>query len=216
MPLELDHVFVAVQPDAPQIAQLAAAGFQTAETREHVGQGTASSGVFFENAYVEFIWLLDRREAESAAIRRTRLAERLDPKTTASPFGCGLRGHDLADEPLPFATWDYRAPYLPEGVSIPMGDNSGCLAEPLLFHLPWKDGPGFRCPRHPNGSRAITRVTLGVEQYRNPSPQLEAFALLDLVAVNLGSHASMVVEVDGGRQGATMDLRPDVPFVIHW
>jgi hypothetical protein len=136
MTLELDHMYVAVRTDAPEIAALLAAGFQGGEQNRHPGQGTASRGVFFENCYVEFLWLEDPAEAESPAIRKTCLAQRAGPENTALPFGFGLRPTGYVGAVLPFSTWDYRPPYSPAGMAILMGSNSENLTEPLLFVLP--------------------------------------------------------------------------------
>src|SRR5688572_7246379 len=57
--VELDHVFIVVTPGAAaEIAALRAAGFTVAaDPRKHDGQGTASVAAYFENAYLELIWV---------------------------------------------------------------------------------------------------------------------------------------------------------------
>jgi Glyoxalase-like domain len=57
--VELDHVFVVVQPvAAAEIAALEAAGFTVgSRVAKHPGQGTASRAVLFENAYLKLIWV---------------------------------------------------------------------------------------------------------------------------------------------------------------
>ena len=216
MAFELDHMFVTVRPGAPEMANLVAAGFQEGQRNRHAGQGTASTGVFFENAYVELLWLEDRAEAQSARICRTRLAQRADPGQRASPFGFGLRSALGAAQPAPFATWDYRPPYVPAGTAIPTARNSENVAEPLLFLLPWKSGPGYVCPEHPNGARRVTQVSLTVVAQREMSAELAAFASLRLVVVEVGAVPLLEVQLDDLASGAVVDLRPEVPFLIRW
>lgn len=222
MGYELDHVFVATAPGASEIAALVSRGFAEGRTNTHPGQGTASRGVFFENAYLEFIWLVDPAEAASEAIRRTGLRERTDPGHPANPFGVGMRSPGgQADVPpgadLPFGTWDYAPPYLPSGVVIPVGLNSENLDEPFLFFLPWSRGPAWDVPGHPNGTRAITGVSLVVPDGAGPpSPELGAFSGLGLVALERGPEALMEIELDGGPRGDCVDLRPAVPLLVHW
>ena len=78
MSFELDHVFVAASPGAPEIGLLNAAGFAEGPPNDHPGQGTACRRVFFTNAYLELIWLTDLETARAPSIRRTGLAERAD------------------------------------------------------------------------------------------------------------------------------------------
>ncbi len=215
MSFELDHVFAAAAPGAPQIDALTAEGFIESGRQDHPGQGTASRGIFFENAYIELIWLDDSNAAASPPIQRTHLAERADVDNAANPFGICFR----ADEPnveLPFETWEYKAPYLPSGAYIPMGVNSEQLDEPLLFFLPWRQGPAPDPPDHPNGARRVTRVALEFPATDAPSPELEAFAKLGLVQIDVGPQPLLRVELDDGRQGKAVDLRPGVPLVVSW
>jgi len=214
--LELDHVFVAARLGAPELEPLVRAGFQEGRRNRHPGQGTASAGVFFENLYLEFLWLEERADAESAPIRRTGLAHRADPEHDALPFGFGLRYAAGAAVPLPFATWDYRPPYLPTGVAMPMGANSGNLKEPLLFVLPWKSGPGHDCPMHPNGARRVTKVLLTMPAAADPSAELSAFIALGLVSVEGGPAPLLEVELDGCTSGTVLDMRTAMPLIVRW
>jgi hypothetical protein len=209
-------VFVAVTPGAPDTSLLTSRGFEGGTPHAHPGQGTASTGVFFANAYVELIWLEDTDAAEAPAIRRTHLRERIDLGHEACPFGIGLRKSRDGQNKLPFSTWNYRPPYIPEGLSIPMGTNSDRLDEPLLFLLPWKRGPGYECPDHPNRSRAITRVSLGLPNMVHRSEEFESFTKLNLVEVDREAESLLQVELDGVRCGKSVDLRPVAPLVLSW
>jgi hypothetical protein len=214
--LELDHVFVGVTYGAPEMATLVGAGFKEGERNRHPGQGTASAGVFFENSYVEFLWLEDRREAESTAIRRTCLAQRADPEQDALPFGFGFRCAADSESSIPFGTWDYCPPYLPNGAAIPTGNNSDRLAEPLFFILPWKSGPGYECPTHPNGARRVTKVSLTIRQFDEPSAEFSSFCTIGLVDVGVGSAPLLEVELDDWAARGSLDMRPAVPLVLRW
>jgi Glyoxalase-like domain len=56
-PIELDHVWIMVSPNAPERAALERAGFHVSpDLNRHDGQGTASITVEFENAYLELMW----------------------------------------------------------------------------------------------------------------------------------------------------------------
>jgi hypothetical protein len=215
MSFELDHVFVAASADAPEIRLLASAGFLEGPARDHPGQGTASRGVFFENAYLELIWLTDREIAETPPIRRTGLAERADPRRAASPFGFALRSPQEPAPDPPFDVWRYSPPYLPEGASFAMGANSTNLQEPLLFVLPWSRKASWDLPAHPNGVRRLTGVTL-VTGGQAPSEELTAFYGLRLVSVEDGVGPALRLEFDQVEQGQGLDLRPHLPLELRW
>ncbi|HSG81080.1 MAG TPA: VOC family protein [Gemmatimonadota bacterium] len=212
---ELDHVFVAVPLGTRVFDELRDAGFTVSDEQPHKGQGTASRGLFFENAYAELIWLADPSDAGSDPVRRTRLLERTDPTRTANPFGLCIRANEPGARP-PFETWEYRPAYMPAGLFIPVALNSERLDEPLLFFLSWRQGPPPVTPDHDNGTRVITRVALEFPANGAPSPELEAFARLGLAQIDLGADPLLRVELDGGRRGNNVDLRPHVPLAIRW
>jgi hypothetical protein len=211
---ELDHVFVAASSGGSEIEDLLAEGFIEGGAHDHPGQGTASRGIFFHNAYLEFIWLTDSVTAGSSPIRRTKLLYRADPANPANPFGICFRSDASGGEQPPFETWRYRPPYLPDDLFIPVGLNSERLDEPMLFFLSWRSEPPPDPPDHPNASKAITRIALEFPSADPPSPELQAFAKLGLVQIDRGAEPLLRVELDGGRRNRQIDLRPSVPVVV--
>lgn len=139
MTLSVDHFFLFIEPDGPEIEALKRLGLTETCRRAHPGQGTANACFAFDNLYLELLWLASEAEARSAPIARTRLWERSRwCETGASPFGLAVRG-DLAAAGVP--TWDYRPPYLPEGVAIPVASASDDPALPMVFVSPGHQSP---------------------------------------------------------------------------
>ncbi len=144
---QLCHVFAFVEPGAPERAALESAGLRESFRRRHPGQGTANVCYCFDNAYLELLWIEDGADAESPAIARTRLAERARWRDSGTcPFGISVRT-ERPGQPLPFPTWDYRPPYLPAGMAIPVALSSEDPRQPFLFRSPgdarpdaWTDG----------------------------------------------------------------------------
>jgi hypothetical protein len=213
--LALDHVFVAASRDAPEMELVRDAGFIEGPAHEHPGQGTASKGVFFENAYLELIWLTDPTVAAAPPVARTGLAHRTDPGHASCPLGFGLRSeHDPMPAP-PFEVWEYAPPYLPQGSAFQMAANSEVLSEPLIFVLPWSRTPSWEVPDHPNGARRMTSVHFG------PCPEgrstvLSTFLDLGLVSCTPATAPLLRIELDVGRQGVECDLRPALPLIVRW
>lgn len=138
-PLEIDHVFLFIEPDGPEIDALQRLGFVETYRRAHPGQGTANVCFAFDNLYLELLWLTSETEARSEPTARTRLWERSQWRRLGTcPFGIAVRG-DLASAGVP--TWDYRPPYLPAGMSIPVATDSDDPMQPMLFVSPGREAP---------------------------------------------------------------------------
>lgn len=137
--LEIDHLFMFIEPGGPEIEALQRLGLTETYRRAHPGQGTANACFAFDNLYLELLWLTSKVEARSPAIERTRLWERSQWRTLGTcPFGIAFRG-DLASAGVP--TWDYRPPYLPPGVSIQVATDSDDPTQPMLFSFPGSTAP---------------------------------------------------------------------------
>jgi Glyoxalase-like domain len=139
MTIEIDHIFLFIEPEGPEIDALSRLGFLETYRRAHPGQGTANVCFAFDNLYLELLWLTSEAEARSPAIARTRLWERSQWRRLGTcPFGIAFRG-DLASAGVP--TWGYRPPYLPPGMSITVATDSDDPMQPMLFVSPGREAP---------------------------------------------------------------------------
>ena len=141
--MDIDHLFLFIQPDGPEIETLKRLGLTETYRRAHPGQGTANVCFAFDNLFLELLWLTSEAEARSPAIARTRLWERSRWSEMGScPFGIAVRG-DLTDAGVP--GWDYRPPYLsqvlPAGAGMAVAAASDDPAMPMVFVSPGKEKP---------------------------------------------------------------------------
>jgi len=121
-------------PGAPAAEQLSRLGFQEGAPNQHPGQGTANRRFFFINAMLELLWVSNPAEAQHENTRRTLLWERWSGREQgASPFGICLPPIDSQGLGPPFPGWEYRPAYLPDPMSIHIGE--GGIAEPMWFYL---------------------------------------------------------------------------------
>jgi hypothetical protein len=134
----------------------------------------------------------------------------------ACPFGIGLRREGEEYAALPFEAWDYRPPYLPEGMSFQMSVSSGQLGEPLVFFLPWLTAPAWPAPEHPNGARRVTSLEITLVDQVLESETISAVSGIGLASFRTGAAYFMDVELDGAEAGDTLDLHPGVPLLIRW
>jgi len=213
---ELDHVFVAVSRGAPQIEALRAAGFAEGPPNTHPGQGTACRRVFFDNAYLELIWLEDEAEASAPAVERTGLARRLACEPGVSRLGVGLRAAGREEATLPVRTWSYSPPFLPTGVAIEVGASSRELHEPLLFFVPGPPGWTRLGGPHPNGAERVTEVTLGLPGHEPASEELAWLEASGLARIERTDAEVVTVVLDHGRRGQRLSCAPEMPLCLCW
>ena len=164
MSMQLDHVFVFVDDLETASKALMCLGLEESFRRRHPGQGTENICFCFENAYLELLTVSDRDGVRAPALAATKLWERSQWRSNgANPFGISFRLTGES-EAIPFPTWDYRPPYLPEGMSIPVAVASDDLALPFVFRSPgslppseWTDGRAGNLQRRAGlaGIRAV-------------------------------------------------------------
>lgn len=222
--LQLDHVFVFTRLGASPVAScLQQAGFTEGSRATHPGQGTSNRRFFFNNAYLELIWVDNESEVRSPLIAKTQLWERSNWQTMGrSPFGVSLRQISRIQPDKSFPTWDYLAPYLPPQTSIYIADNNEHHNEPLIFIYP----PGVRPDskpdsireplNHVNGASEITKVTITLPEIVILSEAAKILLELGIVHFIRGKNQMMEITLDHSRQGKTLDLRPHAPLVVKW
>jgi hypothetical protein len=219
--MELDHVFLRAAVGAPEAALLRSFGLTEGSRNTHPGQGTANRRFFFDNAFIELLWIADECETKSDATRPTMLHERLsaaaDP-LTVSPFGLCFRPADGEAAP-PFPMWDYAPAYLPKGMTVGVGQDVP-LWEPMYFFLAKGSAPASapaerRQPLvHAAGVHAITAIaitTCGTGDWSAP-----ALAAMKTAGISVAKGARPLMEItfDHGRAGGRHDCRPALPLLL--
>jgi hypothetical protein len=205
--VSLCHVFVFVEPGAPEAAGLERAGLRESARRAHPGQGTANVCYYFDNAFLELLWAVDGAELASPAVAPTRLAERAAWRSTgACPFGIALRT-EPPEAPLPFATWDYRAPFLPPGLAIPVAHASTDPRQPFLFRSPGSARPDQRTEGQASerqrgaGLAEIAALHLTLPPGVEPAAELRQLEQAGLLTLGIGEDGPRLVltlsRVDG-------------------
>ena len=215
MQIELDHVFVCATAGAPEAEQLVEFGLHEGPPNQHPGQGTACRRFSFANAMIELMWVSDPHEAQSQSTRRTLLWERWSSRQgNACPFGICVRPVHSQDTGTPFTAWEYRPAYLPDPLSMQIGEAG--IEEPMWLHL------GFmrRAQRerwfteHPSGVREITGLTLTTPMpFRSDASQkiIESGVL----ATRTGATSLLEIELDGHRRKEHADFRPHLPIIFQ-
>lgn len=200
-PLAIDHVFMFIEPDGPEIDALKRLGFTETYRRVHPGQGTANVCFAFDNLYLELLWLTSEAEARSPAIARTRLWERSQWRRLGTcPFGIAVRG-DLAGAGVP--VWDYRPPYLPPDRRIAVATDSDDPMQPMLFSF-----PGGTAPRDwPAEQRGRLQRDAGWGEARGMVLRLAAGVAPSAALVSLAAASGLTLQQgEGPTHGLTLEL----------
>ena len=218
--LELDHVFVSGPGKARDVALLVARGLNPGPGRVHKGQGTANARFFFDNAYLELLWLHEETEIRADAVKPMALWERVRWRETgACPFGVAFRLRD-GERAWPPAMWRYAAPFLRKGESLPIVTPRGAARQPLVFFSVGSPGPpaGYEAAsavplEHAGRRRTLRGVHLEVASDVIPGP-VRAIEQGGLLSIQTAGQHHMRLEFEGG--GQELDFRPGLPLSLIW
>ena len=213
--MELDHIFVCCDVGAPEAEVLIALGLEEGSPNTHPGQGTACRRFFFENAYLELLWVDDPENARAPAVAPTRLWQRWAARTIdACPFGIILRpGRPRRNEAPPWPTWAYRPAYLPDGLAILFAEETP-ISEPEWIWLPFLRERA-RAGLEPCAPRSLRSVTCSVASLDMLSPAAIALQSAGLVYFEQGDTPCVRCTFEG-HASTSIDLRHRLPLILEW
>lgn len=221
--LEIDHLLICV-PEGFKAAEIAEnAGLQRGLTRAHKGQGTQNACYFFENAYLEFLWVRDERELVSEAVKPLGLAERMRWRETgACPVGAAFRFAIGIPKIIPVDTWPYQAPFLREGKNIPVITKPHRPEDPLISMSPNWYKKTILPPAPPaqllhlGKPRKLTAVEITMPASYLPSPEIAWCHDHGFLQIEEGDACRLTIEWNNREEGRTLDLTPAIPLTIHY
>jgi len=145
--MELDDIFMLVEPSGPELAHLSSIGLIETYRRRYLGQGTQNACFCFDNLFLECLWVDTIADIRSEAIARTGLYQRSRCCTIgANPFGTAWRdtGDRQAFKP---ASWGFKPPYLPKGMTIEVACDGDDPRQPMMFKSPGNRPPAEKRKR---------------------------------------------------------------------
>lgn len=218
--MEFDHLFICVDKPASEAEQLIAFGLVEGASNCHPGQGTENRRFFFQNTFIELLFVVDRGELNSDLTKPTKLSERFPVRAdNVSPFGLCFRPA-AENSKVPFPSCSYQPQYLPEHLDVKVAQSPS--SEPMWFYLSFGSRPDSvsgdkRQPLvHDCGFKNITSVSVC-------APEIESFSETAIIVNSLtevefleGKEHLLSIGFDGETQGKEKDFRPLLPLIFRW
>ena len=136
--MNIDHIFIFTDDNGKIADDLVDFGLTEGSNRIHVGQGTTNRKFYFDNFFLEILWVHNLNEITSDKTKPMGLWQRAEYKTNHfSPFGlCIVNSDDT--ETLFKKAFKYQPDYFPQGMEIDIIKNEDQIDLPWTFRLPFK------------------------------------------------------------------------------
>lgn len=172
--MTIDHIFIFTTDNGQVADELVEFGLTEGSSRIHPGQGTTNRKFYFDNFFLEVLWVHDEAEIKSEAMKTIGLFERSAfHQNEFSRFGLCLVNDDDTDKLFENAA-DYQPSYFPEGMKINYLKNDLQPSLPWTFRLPFKGQKKTvnEPTDHKNGIIKLTKASFSythnvVDQYVN-------------------------------------------------
>ena len=130
--MDIDHIFIFSPNNGQEVDELVEFGLTEGSGRSHQGIGTINRRIFFENVYLEILWVQKTTETQQTA-RELGLWQRANFMSSQySPFGLCLSNRSELDEMFTFA-FSFHAAFLPPDKTIDVITNE---VMPWIFRFP--------------------------------------------------------------------------------
>ncbi|MGS2727540.1 hypothetical protein ACU8DI_13095 [Psychroserpens sp. BH13MA-6] len=163
--MEIDHIFIFSNNSGKEADNLVEFGLTEGSSRVHPGQGTMNRKFYFENFFLEVLWVIDETEIRSELTSKIKLWERSQfNKNDFSPFGLCLVNSKLTDKIFEQSE-KYQPNYFPKGMSIDIITNEQKPYLPWTFRLPYRDEKKINNEptNHNNGIRKLTKARFEIK-----------------------------------------------------
>jgi len=219
--MEFDHLFICVDKPAAEANQLKEFGLTEGTPSQHPGQGTANRRFFFQNSFIELLFIANQDELHSELTKPTNLYERFPPGLSgASPFGVCFRPSSGSNTEAPFQSWSYKPKYLPQELHIPVAKSPSI--EPMWFFLSFGSRPDMASPEkrqpteHSCGFHNITSVNIVAPLSGGISEA--GIEVNNVIGVEFSKGTEHLLEIgfDSESHGNQKDFRPTLPMIFWW
>jgi hypothetical protein len=227
--LEIDHLLIFALEEILEVSILQEFGLCcNTQIIRRVEQGTASRVFFFENVYLEVVWLEDKERARQHAIDTgiDILARTCWQQTGASPFGIGLRCKREIDDFMPYSKIHrFRRNQLDRSIKFSQ-ENLAHLTEPLCFtipnHLALTTLINCSCQQHrqliyhPLGVKKLTSTNITINGNEKLTNTISLLDRHNVLTIQRGIFPLLDLTFDNNLKQKIIDFRPILPMLINY
>jgi len=207
--MEVDHLFIFSDNKGREAEDLINFGLVEGSSRRHPGQGTTNRKFYFDNFFLEVLWVVDQEEINQSPTKETGLWERANFKTNGyARFGLCLVNTASTDQLFENSQL-YQPNYFPPGMSIDIIPNHKHNQLPWTFRLPYRGGqkPKDEPRTHKNGIRKLTKIEFGILDLAPNKGFLDFFNQEKLITFKKEKELKTRLEFDNGQQGKSLEIK---------
>lgn len=200
--MEIDHIFIFSKNEGKEADDLVEFGLEEGSNRIHKGQGTANRKFYFENFFLEILWVIDEEEVNQTPALETQLGHRANfNQNGSSRFGLCLVNTEETDKL--FENSDiYQPNYFPLDMSIDILPNTDNPKLPWTFRLPYRGGKKeVNEPKsHLNKISKLTKAEFEIDEFDIKSNYISNFENKTNILFKPDVPMKLILEFDFGRQ----------------
>lgn len=205
--MKIDHLFIFSNQEGKEADDLVNFGLVEGSSRVHQGQGTTNRKFYFQNFFLEVLWVHNQAEIKSELVKPTGLWQRTDKESGFSPFGlCLVNTADTND--LFEKAYQYQPNYFSKGMEIDILNNEKAPSLPWTFRLPFKEKKGN--PLEPtNHSNGLSELTEAIFEYQNQGEAKSYLTCLKKehqIKFKPSNRNWLNLKFDGGKQNKQKDF----------
>jgi hypothetical protein len=214
--MDVHHIFIFSSNQGKEVDELVDFGLTEGSNRVHPGQGTRNRKFYFENFFLEILWVSYESEIKSELTAPAKLWERANHKRNGfSPFGICLVNSKQTDE-LFKNSFKYQPVYLPDNLAIDVITNEERPGLPWIFRLPTIGNlPPVEEPiNHRRDIKRLTGVKFQMPFSGNLSEFIGLFNQSDIIFEHAEQY-NLVLEFDYKKQEAVQKFS-SIPLTIEY
>jgi len=162
--MTIDHIFIFTNDGGKVANELVDFGLTEGSNRVHTGQGTTNRKFYFQNFFLEVLWVHDEEEIKKESLKPIGLWQRADYKTNNfSRYGLCIVNTDETND-LFKGAYKYQPDYFPNGNTIDILKNENNPSIPWTFRLPFEGQKRNESEptNHVKGFSKLTKATFEI------------------------------------------------------
>lgn len=213
--MDVHHIFIFSNSKGEETDELVNSGLSEGSFRVHKGQGTQNRKFYFQNFYLEILWVIDNNEFRSPLTSSAKLCDRADyQKNGYSPFGLCLVNSSENDI-LFQNSFKYSPEFLPEGVSFDVITNENTPYLPWTFRPPFMGRGAADEPfDHKIGIQKLTKIIFFCPHLQS-NTYLNYFKNVSNISFINSDHYHLLLEFDNKRKGSQQTFIR-IPLTIEY